>query len=167
MFGIKLIDNEFSRQSGINQALLKEINSCQTLYQINEWLSDLMNGRQRAKHPLTGSDKIVSHIVEIVNSDLTRHYSLEEMANIVGYSPPYLSQVFKKAVGQTFTNYLMNLRIHRAKHLLLTTDLKTFEISDQVGLENYRHFNKIFKRIVGMNPTKYRSQHVNPTQKQS
>ncbi|MNR60414.1 DNA-binding transcriptional regulator AraC [compost metagenome] len=46
--------------------------------------------------------------------------------------------------------------MNKAKMLLETTLLKTFEIAERVGMENYRHFNKTFKREVGMSPSEYR-----------
>lgn len=60
--------------------------------------------------------------------------------------------MFKKAVGESFVQYLTRLRIEQAKLLLLTTDHKTFEISESIGFENYRSFNRIFKKETGVSP---------------
>ncbi|MNP85292.1 HTH-type transcriptional regulator YesS [compost metagenome] len=64
--------------------------------------------------------------------------------------------MFKKTTGESFIQYLIRLRIEKAKLLLLTTDQKTFEIADAVGMENYRSFNRLFKRETGMTPSDFR-----------
>lgn len=158
LLGYKLLHNELARESGIHSMLVKGIQECRTLRQIELWLADRQAERRQARFASSSTDKHITRILDIVNADLTRHYSLQELADSVGYSPPYLSQAFKKTVGMTFSQYVMNQRIRRAKQLLASTDLKTFEVASEVGLDNYRHFNKIFKRMTGMNPSEFRAQ---------
>ncbi|AIQ19214.1 hypothetical protein H70357_22750 [Paenibacillus sp. FSL H7-0357] len=64
--------------------------------------------------------------------------------------------MFKKTVGESFIQYLTRLRIERAKLLLLTSDQKTFEIAEAIGFENYRSFNRIFKKETGFSPSDFR-----------
>lgn len=66
--------------------------------------------------------------------------------------------MFKKTTGIGFIQYLTRLRIEKAKLLLLTTDQKTNEIADSVGMENNRSFNRLFKRETGMTPSDFRKQ---------
>ncbi|MBP1965516.1 response regulator [Paenibacillus aceris] len=101
-------------------------------------------------------NSIMMSVIEQLRADLTVSISLEDMAAKVGYSIPYLSSLFKKTTGQTYTQYMMTMRVQAAKRLLLTTDLRTFQVAEQVGMENYRHFNKIFKRMVGMSPKEFK-----------
>ncbi|WP_171683834.1 response regulator transcription factor [Paenibacillus planticolens] len=102
---------------------------------------------------------IMLNVIEQLRADLSVSISLEDMAAKVGYSIPYLSSLFKKTTGQTYTQYMMTMRVQAAKRMLLTTDLRTFQIAEQVGMENYRHFNKVFKRMVGMSPKEYKLSH--------
>ncbi|MEC0227796.1 response regulator transcription factor [Paenibacillus alba] len=102
---------------------------------------------------------IMLNVLGQLKADLAVSISLEDMAAKVGYSIPYFSSLFKKTTGQTYTQYMMSMRIQAAKRLLLTTDLRTFQIAEQVGMENYRHFNKIFKRMVCMSPKEFRQSH--------
>ena len=73
-------------------------------------------------------------------------------------SPSHLSFIFKKEVGTTFINYLTDLRIKKAKQLLSSTDLMVYEVSTNVGYENYAYFSTVFKKSVGLSPKEYRIQ---------
>lgn len=111
------------------------------------------NGNQLQRNVI---ESAVATAILKIKSDLTVNYSLEEMAVFTGYSTPYFSQMFRKLTGKTYTQFMTSLRIEKAKFIFSNTDLKTYEVAEQVGLGNYRHFNKIFKREVGVNPSEYR-----------
>ncbi|SER42915.1 Helix-turn-helix domain-containing protein [Gracilibacillus ureilyticus] len=96
-------------------------------------------------------DKVVSYIEEHYMEDI----SLESCAEFVDITPYTLSKAFKKIHGINFIDYLTTIRMDKAKELLLQTNMKINEISEQVG---YRHsyFNRIFKKHVGLPPSQYR-----------
>ena len=56
----------------------------------------------------------------------------------------------------TFSMYLTRLRIQKAQQLMDTTDLKMYEISEQVGYHNTEHFNRTFKKMLGVSPGDYK-----------
>lgn len=100
-------------------------------------------------------------ILKQAKSYLDGHYmdfdcSLTSVAEFIHMSPSHLSFIFKKEVGTTFINYLTNLRIKKAKHLLSSTDLMVYEVSTNVGYENYAYFSTVFKKSVGLSPKEYR-----------
>jgi len=64
--------------------------------------------------------------------------------------------VFKKTTGLTFTDYLSRVRIEKAKTLLLNPHLRISEIAYDVGFQSLTHFNRMFRKIAGISPTKYR-----------
>ncbi|WP_058302493.1 response regulator transcription factor [Gorillibacterium timonense] len=101
-------------------------------------------------------DSSISKIVNRIREDLNYPYKLEEAAASINYSVPYFSSMFKKATGESFIQYLTRQRLERAKLLLRTTDLKTFEIAEAIGFENYRSFNRIFKKETGYSPSDFR-----------
>ncbi|WP_171691677.1 response regulator transcription factor [Paenibacillus germinis] len=109
-----------------------------------------------SEYPPGHQNSAMETVIRQLQADLSKSYRMEQVASQVGYSMPYFSTMFKKTTGRTFTQYIMELRINKAKQMISTTNLRTNEIAERVGLENYRHFNKIFKRIVGMNPSDYR-----------
>lgn len=83
--------------------------------------------------------------------------SLNEVANYVNMSPCHFSTVFSQETGETFIQYLTNIRIKKAKGLLNTSNMKTGEIALEVGYQNPHYFSYIFKKVVGCKPRDYRS----------
>ena len=71
-------------------------------------------------------------------------------------SPGYLSRLFKKEVGQNLSTYIQNVRVEQAKVLLQSTNLKIFEIADEVGINDPVYFSKTFKKITGHRPNEFR-----------
>lgn len=96
-------------------------------------------------------EKVVTKIHESYSDDI----SLESCADEVGTNPYSLSKAFKQMVGINFIDYLTQLRIEKAKELLINSDMKINDIAEGVG---YRHsyFNRIFKKQIGVPPSQYR-----------
>ena len=82
--------------------------------------------------------------------------SLKSLAFQLGFSPSYLSVLIKKELGLPFQDYLIQERMKKAKLLLLTTDLKVYEIADQVGFEDMNYFSQRSKQIVGVTPRQFK-----------
>ena len=100
--------------------------------------------------------KFVRLIVEDINKNYyNKQIGLKNYAKEFCVNESYLSDLFKSEFGQTFTNYLSQVRINMAKQLLSQFDLKIFEISDMVGYENTKYFNRVFKKLVGCTPSEY------------
>ncbi len=83
--------------------------------------------------------------------------TLEEIAHYLKITPEYLGTQFKKELGINFSTYLKNYRIQKAKELLLTTDLKLYEISKKVGYNDIKYFSHIFKEITGKTSADFRN----------
>jgi len=84
--------------------------------------------------------------------------SLSLVAAQVLLSPNYFSVVFAREVGETFIEYLTNVRIHRAMELLRTTSLTSSEIAYQIGYHNPRYFYSVFRKVAGLPPNEFRRQ---------
>ena len=82
--------------------------------------------------------------------------SLKSLASQLGFSPSYLSVLIKKELGLPFQDYLIQERMKKAKLLLLTTDLKIYEIAEQVGFEDMNYFSQRFKQVVGLTPRQFK-----------
>lgn len=82
--------------------------------------------------------------------------TLKDLASQLGFSPSYLSVLIKKKLGLPFQEYVIQERMKKAKLLLLTTDLKIYEIADQVGFEDMNYFSQRFKQVVGVTPRQYK-----------
>lgn len=98
-------------------------------------------------------------IIKYINTYYSENISLKDVAKVVNLNPNYISQVFKKSAGTTFSHYLTNLRITQAKKLLTTTSISINEISMQSGFNDYFYFLKTFKKYTGKTPSEYRNQY--------
>ncbi len=86
------------------------------------------------------------------------HISLTEVASQAHLSPSHFSTVFSQETGQTFKDYLTEIRIRTAKELLRTTTLRSFEIADQIGYSDPHYFSYVFRKHTGLSPKEFRLQ---------
>ncbi|MDQ0061631.1 response regulator [Paenibacillus harenae] len=93
---------------------------------------------------------------------LQTHYAddlnMAVVSNHFSLNYSYFSHAFQEYSGESFSNYVRRLRLDKAKELLVHSDMKVYEISDQVGFENVKHFMKIFKETEGITALEFRSQ---------
>ena len=81
--------------------------------------------------------------------------NLEAVSDHVGLSRVYFCKLFHQMEGISFNAYLKKARIEEAKHLLLTTSMKVFEISNAVGFSHAKYFGSVFKETVGQTPVEF------------
>ena len=98
----------------------------------------------------------VKYLKEYVENNYIYDITMQEAAEEMGYSDAYFSKLFKQYFNQNFTAYLTEYRIKKAKELLSNTNNSIKDISRMVGYTDSNYFAKIFKRIVGEIPSKYR-----------
>ena len=106
-------------------------------------------GEQREERPIHG-------ITRYLQEHLAEEVSLSVLAEEFHLSAQYISQLFKNEIGVGFLTYLTNIRMERAKQLLLSTSLSIAEVSEQSGYSDYRVFTKVFKKSEGITPSQYR-----------
>lgn len=99
------------------------------------------------------------HLVEeakkFIIENLYEDISLSDIAVRLFVHPNYLCRIFKEDEGINITDYTTKLRIERAKKLLKETDMKVYEVAEELGYLSVAHFNRTFKRETGMTPKDY------------
>jgi len=104
-------------------------------------------------------DKDIRPVREVktyLEENYHQEISLNDLADIVSLNASYLSALFKKETGMTYTEYVMFCRLEKAKELLADTGKSIAEIADAVGYHDTRHFSKLFTRNIGLKPSEYR-----------
>ncbi|AZO94348.1 response regulator [Halocella sp. SP3-1] len=105
------------------------------------------------------SHNIIGDIVKEIKENFHKDLRLQDLALKYHVNYNYLSQLFKKETGQTFTNYLIEFRIKKAIRLF-SKDLLFYEIARRVGYKDYYHFCKIFKKHKGLSPSEFKKKNV-------
>ena len=99
-------------------------------------------------------------MIDCVVNDIRNHYTediqLTTLASKYSVSIARLSTEIKKKIGMTFSDYITQLRIQRAKELLSDETMSVGEIAEIVGYNDYFYFIKVFKKVQGISPSKYR-----------
>lgn len=90
-----------------------------------------------------------------LNTHYAQPLSLRSIAEELHLNASYISQLIKSETGLTYTQYITELRIGKAKELLTNTKLSLAEVSEAVGFNDYFYFIKKFKREVGVTPGKF------------
>ncbi|OCA85977.1 hypothetical protein A8F94_14115 [Bacillus sp. FJAT-27225] len=123
---------------------------------INRWFTTITNHVQESKN--WGSSVKINLAVEFIKDRFTDpNLTLQHVAESVNMSPAYFSRQFKDEYGKSFIQYLTELRMEQTKKLLMDIRLKTYEIAELAGYNDYPHFTKTFKKYYKMSPSEYRS----------
>ncbi|MBB6692720.1 AraC family transcriptional regulator [Cohnella xylanilytica] len=102
-----------------------------------------------------GARRLVEQAVDWIGERYAQDLPLEACAEQLHTSPYTLSRSFKLVLGVTYVEHIQNLRLAKAKELLLSTTLRINEVAERVGYQ-HSYFNKLFKGETGLTPTQYR-----------
>lgn len=136
------------------------IDHAETLLEIHEYLCQMLiviTSREEDQKNTFICNKITDYILENYR-DTT--ISITNLADYVYLTPTYLSNLFKKNIGITIGQYLVDVRIEHAKQYLKDPRLKLYQIAPLVGYEDANYFAKIFKKKTGITPSEYREKHL-------
>ena len=126
--------------------------------QLYAFIDDLVNNIDRINKNSrqSGVDSSYRQIINFINNKYTNSLlSLEDVAKELGYSVSYVSLILKRN-NTTFTKYLTDVRMEKAKALLLDTDMKLLSIANEVGYDDPYYFSHCFKKNTGISPQEYR-----------
>ncbi len=101
-------------------------------------------------------NELILSVINLIVRNIEDNLSLQSVAKLLFVNKAYLSHLFKQELGIGFTDYLVSVKIERAKYLLGYSQMKIYEISTQLGYFDTEYFSRIFKQITGKKPTEYR-----------
>ena len=154
---IEGIEGEMQAQS---EELKNSMKTIQTLEEIKNYIRMLLKKIIGVRDTISG--RRYSDIIEIAKDQIRKTYmsdeiSLNTTAAEVGMSPSYFSSIFSKEMGKTFVEYLTEIRMDRAKELLMCSSMKTSEIGYEVGYKDPHYFSYIFKKTQNCTPKEFRA----------
>lgn len=154
---IEGIEGEMQAQS---EELKNSMKTIQTLEEIKNYIRMLLKKIIGVRDTISG--RRYSDIIEIAKDQIRKTYMSDEIflntiAAEVGMSPSYFSSIFSKEMGKTFVEYLTEIRMDRAKELLMCSSMKTSEIGYEVGYKDPHYFSYIFKKTQNCTPKEFRA----------
>lgn len=103
-----------------------------------------------------GNSDVVQAAIHFMQENVERRISLHDVLSYVGYSSSRFSTLFKKRTGLSPLTYFNHLKIQYACQLLDSTDMHVNQICYKVGIRDSLYFSRLFSKLVGMSPTRYR-----------
>jgi two-component system response regulator YesN len=162
-------DFDYARQAlrfGVTDYFLKPVDKFE-LFEVLKRIADKKlndphsEQSDRNRHPESEEEPhehyAIDPLKQILEKEYNKHLDLEALSERLGYSVSYLSKHFKQQTGSTITDFLINIRIQKAKQFIVDhPNLKIYEIAHLIGYSDPVYFNKLFKKIVNATPKEYR-----------
>jgi len=128
------------------------------LAEIKDWLYRFTENLMDRLHEYTEGNYqfMLKKAIEFVEAHFDEDISVKDVATSLFLSPNYFSHIFKKAKGECFTDYLNRVRIEEAKKILSQRTNKVYEVAEMVGYHDYKYFSSVFKKYVGVSPTRFK-----------
>ena len=151
---------EYARKAldyGVTGYLLKPINEAELKELINKAIYNISQNSKQADHINAVNYSLPVRLAcEYIEKNFQENINLNKISNYVSLSKNYFCNIFKKETGITIWDYLIRIRMEEAKRMLLETEQKTYEISENVGYDDPSYFGRLFKKYTGFTPIEFR-----------
>ncbi len=131
--------------------LFKRVRECDSGSHIMRALEEELLQLQRS----SSLSRKMCQILRYLDEHYQEKIGLEELADLFEWNASYLSQMFRKELGITYKDYINDLKLKKAKELLLEGKLSVEQIAEQVGYRNVNYFYKVFKKKTGKKPREF------------
>lgn len=141
----------------LNSQFLSRMNFLQSVEDLSYLLQDVVVSFMDAMFSRQdGGNPHIRKALQYIAANYTQRLTLTHVAGEVGISPNHFSSLFHKVVGTSFREYVSQVRVEESKRLLLHTEYSLADIAAATGFPDQSNFSKVFKRITGISPGKYR-----------
>ena len=128
--------------------------------ELKEIIENHLSDKEKREIGVDDIDGKIERVKHFAQRNWHKKVSLNDAASVVFLSPKYLSRIFKQHTGADFKDYVLHIKIKKAKEILCATRLTINQISDKLGYQNTESFIRIFKKITKKTPTSYRLKHT-------
>lgn len=163
--GLNILLNKIANKLEANQAAGPTLGKkwfvpyC-TLSELQDELLAAIRHFRRIESTFGNRKRFIDLALKYLEEHFTEEISMNRVAEQHYLNPSYFSKIFHEETGETFSKYVIRLRMEKAKNLLKDSTLKIYEVARQVGYQDFRHFIKLFKDQEGMTPAQYRDMGV-------
>lgn len=105
---------------------------------------------------LTDYSYLVRNIMNYVTMNIGEPMSLSIISSYLGKNPSYISSRFRKETGESLTEFIQKEKVRAAIRFFNTTNMSVAEVSENVGIQDFAYFSRIFKKHIGRSPTQYK-----------
>lgn len=154
---LSVYENILSRSQSLMDHILHS-NSFEDIYQ-NVVDFCLMVTQEFKNSSINKIHETAGEMIDYIQNNYDKDIGLDDVANVFLYTPTHINNILKSTIGKTFYDILTEIRIDKSKQLLVSTGLQISQIGEEVGYLNTQSFIRMFKRIVGSTPGKYRKEH--------
>lgn len=147
----RIIEESEEKKVAFDLAILSSI--CDLLvYLYRNHMATIPNDDGAGKHDFENIKPAIKYLTENYTTDI----SYVKLAQICNINPHYFCKQFKKLTGKSVISYINELRISQSKFLMRNTKFSVTEIAFTVGYNDANYFSRIFKKVTGVSPTKFR-----------
>jgi AraC family transcriptional regulator len=145
---------EFESEAPGGRLYVESLSNLLAVHLLRHYTAEGVGAERRFRGGLSGGRlrRVLAFIEDSYESDV----SLAELARVGGMSTFHFAREFKRATGTTPHQYLIKLRVERAKTLLTESELPLVEVSSRTGFSHQSHFTRLFRRLTGTTPQSYR-----------
>ncbi|WP_157950124.1 response regulator transcription factor [Vallitalea okinawensis] len=158
---IKKIGGNINELKMNNLNIYDYFNGCKNLYEMKERFFALLDRyfNYIEEYQLKRYGEEIGKTIQYLHLHYKDAIKLNEVAQHIGINDTYLCKLFKKETGKNFTDYLNEIRIQKAKELLVESNEPIYAIAELVGYNSESYFSRTFKKIENMSPKAYRRSH--------
>jgi two-component system response regulator YesN len=138
----------------------EQLKRSETLEELSRLLQAHIRGYRNSfavgSHTAKGNKQLVDKSIDYISAHYTGELTLQQLADHVHMSKNYFCLQFKHHTGQNFIDYVIRLRIGKAKEIMAEPGLKIYEVAEKAGFNDVKYFSKLFKKMTGLSPVEYR-----------
>lgn len=161
---------DFIMQYHLTEKIALQVGLCR-LYDLNQFQSweELILYYQRIsllllqtieKEENDSRKRTISQVKAFIQSNLHRALSLNEIANAVNYNSTYLSRLFHQITGESISQYMLRIKMEKAKNYLTHSNETVQSIAEKLGFVSSQYFSMVFKKYAGLSPRDYRNRSI-------
>lgn len=132
--------------------------ACTSVKDFKRWIRHIIEKAGSFVGMVSDTENVVRHIKRYIKNNLSEELNRNKIAGEACMSPDYVSRVFRQETGVQLTEYITNIRMEEARHLLSATSLPVGEVAYKVGYYNIAYFSRVFRIRNGKTPAEYRTE---------